>query len=274
MQRIKMTQGKYANVNGLKMYYETYGGKGQPLILLHGGLGGIGMFAPILPALAENRQVIGVDLQGHQHTADINRPMSFEQMADDVVALIEHPGLKHTDLFGYSLGGGVALQTAIRHPEKIRKLALVSVPFSNEGWYPEVRAGMKSMNADAAKAMVGSPMHAAYVSTAPNPDGWQTLVVKTGELIRRDYDWSKAVSALKMPTMIVVGDADAIRPAHVIEFFGLLGGGKQDAGWDGSGMSNARLAILPGTTHYNILSYPMLATIITSFLDASVPKEN
>jgi len=254
-----MTQGKYANVNGLKMYYEIHG-KGQPLILLHGGLGGIGMFAPILPALAENRQVVGVELQGHQHTADVNRPMSFEQMADDVAALIKCLGLENTDIFGYSLGGGVALQTAIRHPEMVRKLVLVSVPYSNDGWYPEIRAGMKSMNVEAAKAMVGSPMHQAYINTAPNPDGWQTLVVKTGELIRQDYDWSKAVSALKTPTMIVVGDADAIRPAHVIEFFGLLGGGKQDAGWDGSGMPNARLAILPGTTHYNIFFSPMLVS--------------
>lgn len=131
---------------------------------------------------------------------------------------------------------------------------------------------MKSMNAEAAKAMVGSPMHQAYINTAPNPDGWQTLVVKVGELIRQDYDWSKAVSALKMPTMIVVGDADAIRPAHVIEFFGLLGGGKQDAGWDGSGMPNARLAILPATTHYNIFFSPMLAPIVLPFLDAPMPE--
>jgi pimeloyl-ACP methyl ester carboxylesterase len=268
-----MTQGKYANVNGLKMYYEIHG-KGQPLILLHGGLGGIGMFAQLLPALAENRQVVGVDLQGHQHTADINRPMSFEQMADDIAALIEHLGLKHTDLFGYSLGGGVALQTAIRHPENVRKLALVSVPFSSDGWYPEVRAGMKSMNAEAAKAMVGSPMHQAYISAAPNPDAWQTLVVKTGELIRQDYDWSKGVATLKMPTLLVVGDADAIRPTHTVEFFGLLGGGKRDAGWDGSGMSNARLAIVPGTTHYNIIFSPVLVSVITSFLDAPMPQEN
>jgi pimeloyl-ACP methyl ester carboxylesterase len=166
-----MTQGKYANVNGLKMYYEIHG-RGQPLILLHGGLGGIGMFAPVLPALAENRQVVGVDLQGHQHTADINRPMSFEQMAGDIAALIEHLGLANADIMGYSLGGGVALQAAIRRPKVVRKLVLVSAPYSSNGWYPEVRAGMRSMNAEAAKAMVGSPMHQAYISAAPNPDAW------------------------------------------------------------------------------------------------------
>ena len=267
-----MSQGKYANMNGLALYYETYGVQGQPLILLHGGLGGIGMFAQLLPALAENRQVVAIELQGHGHTADINRPFSFELMADDVAALVKHLGLAKPDLLGYSLGGGVALQTAIRHPEVVRKLALVSVPFSGDGWYPEVRAGMKSMNVDAAKAMVGSPMHQAYIKTAPNPDDWQTLVVKTGELIRQDYDWSERVAALKMPTLIVVGDADAIRPAHVVEFFGLLGGGKRDAGWDSSGMSNARLAILPGTTHYNVIFSPMLASTVTAFLDAPMPS--
>jgi pimeloyl-ACP methyl ester carboxylesterase len=254
------------------MYYETYG-KGQPLILLHGGLGMISMYEPILPTLVASRQVIGVELQGHGHTADVDHPFSFEQMADDVAALIKHLGLDKTDIFGYSLGGGVALQTAIRHPELIRKLVLVLTPFKSDAWYPEVRVGMKSMNAEAAKTMVGSPMHQAFVNAAPKPDeGWTTLVTKTGQLISQDYDWSKGVATIKSLTMIMVGDADSIRPEHVIEFFELLGGGKRDAGWDGSGMSNARLAILPGTTHYNIFSSPMIASVDTSFLDGPMPK--
>ncbi len=268
-----MPQGKYANVNGLHLYYEIHG-KGRLLILLHGGLGVIGMFEQILPSLAEKRQVIAVELQGNGHTADIDRPLSFEQMADDVAALIKHLGLEKVDILGYSLGGGVALQTAIRHPEVVHKLAVVSAPCKSSGWYPEVRRGMQSMNAEAAKAMVGSPMHQAYASVAPKPEDWPTLVAKTGQLVGQDYDWSKAVSVLQTPTMIVVGDADAVRTAHAVEFFELLGGGKRDAGWDGSEMSNARLAILPGTTHYNIFSSPLLASIITPFLDTTTPQED
>ncbi len=267
-----MTQGKYANVNGLNMYYEIYGA-GNPLILLHGGLGVIGMFEQNLPALAENRQVIAVELQGHGHTADIHRPLSFEQFADDVAALIKHLELETADILGYSLGGGAALQTAIRHPDVVRKLVLVSAPCKSDGWYPEVRAGMKSMNAEVSKTWVGSPMYQAYASVAPRPDDWPTLVDKMGQLLSQDYDWSEAVTALKMPAMIVIGDADSVRTAHAVEFFELLGGGQRDAGWDGSGMSNSRLAILPRTTHYDIFSSPALAAAVIPFLDAPMPQK-
>ena len=262
----------YAPVNGLKMYYEIHG-TGEPLVLLHGGLGVVGMFEQILPALAEARQVIAVELQAHGHTADIDRPLSFERMADDVAALIKHLGFEKTDIVGYSLGGGIALQTAIRHPDVVRKLVVVSAACKSDGWYPEVRAGMRSMNVEAAKAMVGSPMHQAYVSIAPNPASWPTLVAKVGQLVGQDYDWSKEVSTMKAPTLIVVGDADSVRTAHAVEFFELLGGGKRDAGWDGSGMSDARLAILPGITHYTIFSAPALASTVTPFLDAPMPQE-
>ncbi len=265
-----MAQGKYAAVNGLKMYHEIHG-QGQPVILLHGGLGVIEMYAPILPALADNRQVVAVELQAHGHTADINRPLSFEHMADDIAALVKQLSFEKTDLFGYSLGGGVALQTAIRHPDVVRKLVVVSTPCKSNGWYSEVRAGMRAMNAEIAKTWVGSPMQQAYASVAPNPDDWPTLVAKTGQLVSQDYDWSAGVAAIKAPTMIVVGDADGVRPAHAVEFFELLGGGQRDAGWDGSGMSNARLAILPGTTHYNIFISPALVSAVTPFLDAPMP---
>jgi pimeloyl-ACP methyl ester carboxylesterase len=264
-----MTQGNYTAVNGLKLYYEIYG-RGQPLVLLHGGLGVIGMYAPILPALAGNRQVVAVELQGHGHTADVDRPLSFEAMADDVAALVKQLGFENADLLGYSLGGGVALQTAIRHPDVVRKLVVVSTPFKSEGWYPEVRAGMRAMNAEIAKTWVGSPMQQAYASVAPRPDDWPTLVAKTGKLVSQDYDWSAGVAAIKVPTMIVIGDADGVRTAHGVEFFELLGGGQRDAGWDGSGMSNARLAILPGTTHYNIFVSPALVSAVTPFLDAAM----
>jgi len=268
---IAIAQGRYANVNGLNLYYEIHG-QGQPLILLHGGLGTIGMFAQLLPALVETRQVIGVELQAHGHTADIDRRLSFEFMADDIAALIKHLGLAKADLCGYSVGGGVALQTAIRHPDVVRKLVVVSAPYAHDGWYPEVRAGMRALNVEAAKGMVGSPMHQAYVSVAPQPEAWPQLVTRLGRMVGQDYNWSKSVSAIKVPTMIVIGDADAVRPGHAVQFFELLGGGKRDAGWDGSGMSNARLAILPATTHYNIFFSPLLASTVTSFLDTPMPN--
>ncbi len=267
-----MTQGNYANVDGLKMYYEMHGA-GKPLVLLHGGLGSIAMFAQLLPALAESRQVIAVDLQGHGHTADMDRPFSYERMADNIAALIQQLKLPNADLVGYSLGGGVALHTAIRHPEVVRRLVLVSTPFKSEGWFPESRAGMKALNAQAAQAMVGSPPHQAYVNSAPQPENWTTLVTKTGQLVGQDYDWSAGVSRLALPTMIVVGDADAVRPTHAVQFFELVGGGQRDAGWDGSGMPNSRLAVLPATTHYNIIDSPLLAPIITAFLDAPMPQD-
>jgi pimeloyl-ACP methyl ester carboxylesterase len=267
-----MAQGNYAHVNGLQMYYEIHG-RGQPLVLLHGGLGVIGMYAPILPALADNRQVVAVELQGHGHTADVDRPLSYEHMADDVAALVKQLGFENADLLGYSLGGGVALQTAIRHPHVVRKLVVVSTPCRSDGWYPEVRAGMRAMNAAIAKTWVGSPMHQAYASVAPDPAGWPALVAKTGQLVGQDYDWSAGVAAIQAPTMIVVGDADGVRPAHAVEFFELLGGGQRDAGWDGSGMSNARLAILPGTTHYDIFSSSALVSAVTAFFDAPVAED-
>ena len=193
-------------------------------------------------------------------------------MADDIAALIRQLGFNSADVMGYSLGGGVALQAAIRHPALVRKLVLVSTAFRRDGWYPEVLAGMAQMGPGAAEPMKQTPMYQLYASIAPKPDDWPVLLTKLGELLRQDYDWSKDVAAIKAPTLLVVGDADGVRTAHAVEFFELLGGGLRDAGWDGSGMSNARLAILPGTTHYNIFSSPAVAAAVTPFLDATVPE--
>jgi pimeloyl-ACP methyl ester carboxylesterase len=264
-------EGDYAHVNGLEMYYEIHG-TGEPLILLHGGVGAIEMFGEVLPLLAQGRQVIAADLQAHGRTADIDRPLRLESMADDIRALIEHLGLEEADVMGYSLGGGVALQTVIRHPQVVRKLVLVSTPFSRDGWYPEVRAGMEQMGPKAAEPMKQTPMYQVYSSVAPRPEDWPELLTKLGQLLGQDYDLSEGVAAIEAPTMIVVGDADSVRVANAVEFFELLGGGKADAGWDGSGMSNARLAILPATTHYNIFLSPTLASTVTPFLDAPMPE--
>jgi pimeloyl-ACP methyl ester carboxylesterase len=263
--------GCYASVNGLEMYFEIHG-TGRPLILLHGGVHAIEMFGEVLPLLAEGRQVIAVDLQGHGRTADIDRPLSYESMADDTAALIEHLEIDQADVMGYSLGGGVALQTAIRHPEVVRKLVVVSTPFERGGWYPEILAGMEQLGPEAAEPMKQTPMYQHYASVAPKPEDWPVLLTKLGRLLGKDYDWSQGVAAMEAPTLIVVGDADSVRTAHAVRFFELLGGGKADAGWDGSGMSNARLAILPATTHYNIFFSPALASTVTPFLDSPMPE--
>ena len=266
----KHARSSYASVNGLNLYYEIHGA-GEPLILLHGGVGAIEMFGEVLPSLAQNRQVVAVDLQAHGRTADIDRPLSFELMAEDIAALIKHLGIEDADVMGYSLGGGVALRTAIQHPEVMRKLVLVSTPFKRDGWYPEILAGMGQMGPQVAEQMKQTPMYQLYASIAPKPEDWPVLLTRLGELLRQDYDWSNEVAAIKAPTLIVVGDADSVRTAHAVAFFELLGGGKVDAGWDGSGMSNARLAILPSMTHYNIFSSPTLAAVVASFLDAPMP---
>jgi pimeloyl-ACP methyl ester carboxylesterase len=259
----------YAPVNGLKMYYQIHG-SGQPLVLLHGGVGAIEMFGPILPALSASHRVVAVDLQAHGRTADIDRPLRMELMADDVAALIRHLGIASADLLGYSLGGGVALQTAIRHPQAVRKLIVVSAPFKRDGWYPEVLAGMAQMSAEAADPMKQTPMYQLYAAVAPRPQDWPVLLAKIGEGLKQDYDWSREVAALPMPVLIVAGDADAVRTAHLVEFFALLGGGRRDAGWDGSGRPKAQLAILPGATHYDIFSRPELASVALRFLDSPI----
>jgi pimeloyl-ACP methyl ester carboxylesterase len=255
----------YAPVRGLNLYYEIHG-SGAPLVLLHGGAVGIEMFGPNLSELARTRRVVAVELQGHGRTADVDRPLSYADMADDVAALLDYLGIKPADVLGLSLGGGVALQTAIRHPDLVRKLVVVSAPCKRAGWYPEVLAAFDRMGPADGEPLRHSPLAERY----PQVD-WPTLFAKIGELQRQDYDWSKDVAALEAPTLLVFADADAVRPSHIVEFYGLLGGGQRDAGPDGRGRSMAQLAILPGLTHYNISASPALAAVVAPFLDAPLP---
>jgi pimeloyl-ACP methyl ester carboxylesterase len=261
----------YAPVNGLKLYYEVHGA-GEPLVLLHGGLGASGMFVGILPALSAKRRVIAVDLQSHGRTADIDRPMTFEAMAADIAGLLKHLGIAKADVMGYSLGGGVAAHMAFAYPQAVGKLVITSTAFRKDGWYPEINAGMLQIGPAAAEPMKQTPMYQMYRSIAPRPQDWPVLLTKIGELLRKDYDWSQNVAAIKSPTLLVFGDADAVRTAHAVQFFELLGGGKKDGGWDGSGISNARLAILPGATHYNIFTLPTLAANTNAFLESGAAK--
>ena len=263
----------YAPINGLSMYYEIYlpagkaVGQGQPLILLHGGFGSTGIFAPIMAALSEKRQVIAVDMQAHGRTADIDRPMSFEAMSDDVVALLQFLHLEKADIMGYSLGGNVALYTVIKHPELVRRAVIVSAPFKRKGDYPDLLAQQDQMGPGAAEFMKSLPIYPAYTKIAPKPEDWPRLVTKIAQLIQKDYDWGADIKNIKTPLLVICGDADLFPPSHAAEFFALLGGGQKDAGWDGKGRPLSQLGILANTTHYNIFMSPALAAAANNFLD-------
>lgn len=255
-----------AAVNGIELSYQEFG-TGSPLILLHGGFGSVEMFGPNVDLLASGRRVIGVDLQSHGRTPAADRPMRFETMADDVAALIEFLGLGQADVMGFSLGGAVALRTALQHPALVRRLVVVSTPFRRTGWHPEMTAGMESMGPHVAEPMKQTPMYEDYLQVAPRSEDWPILVEQLTTVLKLDYDWSAEIPGLPMPVMIVAGDADGLPPSHAVEFFELLGGGKRDANWDRSGMTQHRLAILPGVTHYDMNVVPTLPEAVIPFLD-------
>ena len=256
----------YAEVNGLSLYYEEHG-SGEPLVLLHGGVAGSEIFAPMLPALAAGRRVIAVDLQGHGRTAEIDRPLRPELLAADVAALIEQLGLDRADVLGYSLGGAVAFRLAVEHPERVRRLILVSITFRRDGSHPEVVAVFEAFTPEAAEAMKPSPAYRHYAQHAPRPEDWGDHIAKTSELLKDDYDWTGDIPKIAARTLLVYADADSVRPDHIVEFFGRLGGGLRDAGWDGANRPTNQLAILPGTTHYDLYLSPALPEAVIRFLE-------
>jgi pimeloyl-ACP methyl ester carboxylesterase len=260
--------GEYAEVNGINLYYEMHG-TGRPMILLHGGLGSGEMFGPILPALEKDHRVIAVDLQGHGRTVDIDRPIDVALMADDIGALIDHLGLEKPDLVGYSLGGGVAMHTAFKYPEKIGRLVAVSVNIRRDAIPAEMLAQQGQVNAAAAEFMKDTPMYQLYQRVAPRPVDFGRLLDKIGEAMAKDFDFTEEVRALKVPTLIVAADADMAPPSHYVEVFKLLDGGLRDGGWMGENRPKGghALAILPGLTHYNMASSPLLAAVALDFLD-------
>ena len=260
--------GQYAAVNGIKLYYETHGA-GRPLILLHGGLGSGEMFGPVLPQLAERHQVVAVDLQGHGRTADIDRPIDVRLMANDIAALIDHLELASPDMVGYSLGGGVAWQTAFKSPKKIRRLVTVSANIRADAIYPEMRAQQGRVNAAAVEFMKETPMYQLYQRVAPRPQDFPRLLDKMGASMAQGFDFTAEVRSLQVPTLIVAADADMAPPSHYVEVFKLLDGGLRDGGWMGEGRPKGghALAILPGLTHYNIFSSPLFAAATLAFLE-------
>lgn len=259
----------YAPVNGLKMYYEIHG-TGQPLVLLHGAFSAIGTsFGKLLPSLAQTRQIIAFELQAHGHTADIDRPMSLEQMADDVAAAIRHLGIERADIFGYSMGAGVALHVVIRHPEVVRKLVLASVTYDLNGVHPGLMEGFGDMKPE---MMFGSPWHEEYIQIAPRPEDFATLFAKKTQMDRGLQDIpAETIRAIHAPTLLIIGDSDLVRPEHAVEMFRLLGGGV--FGDMPAGLPNSQLAILPGTSHVSLVyRADLLLSMIPAFLDAPMPE--
>lgn len=257
----------YVSVNGLEMYYEFHG-NGQPLVLLHGAFSAIGTsFGGLIPGLAKTRQVIAFELQGHGRTADIDRPLSMDLMADDIAAAIKALGFETADVLGYSLGAGVALQLAIQHPEVLRKLILASITYTLDGFHPGLIEGMGDMKPE---MMYGSPWHDEYMQLAPHAEDFAKLFAKKTEMDSRLRDIpDETIRAIRVPTLLIAGDSDLVRPEHIVQMFRLLGGGV--FGDTPAGMPNSQLAILPGTSHVTVVSRTeLLVPMINSFLDAPV----
>jgi pimeloyl-ACP methyl ester carboxylesterase len=262
------TKKGYVQANGVNYYYEIHG-RGEPMLLLHGGLGSIELFEPSIPMLAKERQVIAVDLHGHGRTTIGDRPISLIDMGDDMATVLKQLGYDKVDAMGYSMGGGVALRLAVQHPAIVRRLVLVSTPFAQDGFYPEMLPQQAQVGAAMADAMKETPIYKSYVAIAPRPQDFPKLLDRMGEYMRKPYDWSEDVKKLQMPVMLIYGDADMMRLEHVVRFYQLLGGGQRDAGWMREHMSKSRLAILPNVTHYEMSMSPALVPTALPFLNGA-----
>jgi pimeloyl-ACP methyl ester carboxylesterase len=232
------------------------------------------MFRPVLPALAKGRRLIAVDLHGHGRTTLGERAISLVDMGDDIAAILKKLGIAQLDAFGYSLGGGVAFRLAVQHPQMVRRLALVSAGYAQDGFYPEMLPMQAQVGAAMAEHMKDTPMYKSYRAVAPKPEDFPRLLDRMGEYMRKPYDWSEDVKKLSMPVMIVFADSDMYRPEHIVSFYKLLGGGLKDAGWMREHMARNRLAILPGLTHYDIFLAPELTRTVRPFLDGKAAQRN
>jgi pimeloyl-ACP methyl ester carboxylesterase len=264
-------QSGYAPVEGLEMYYEIHG-SGRPLVLLHGAYMSIDMMGPLVAGLASDRGVIAPELQGHGRTADADRPITYEQMADDTAALVAHLGLGEADVAGYSMGGAVALQLAIRHPAVVRKLVVVSASSASDGMH---EAALEMLPSITPEMFSGSPFEAEYQRLAPNPDDFPVLVEKLKQLDVTPFTWpEEAIRAIRAPTLLVVGDSDIVRLDHAVALFGLRGGGVMG---DLAGIPPSQLAVLPGTSHFMPPGSGMLdrtdwlLPMISAFVDSPEP---
>jgi pimeloyl-ACP methyl ester carboxylesterase len=254
----------YAPVNGLKMYYEIHG-KGDPVVLLHGGFMTItNNWTEMIPQLSKSRQVIAVELQGHGRTADINRDFSYESLADDIAALLDYLKIKQADLLGYSMGGGVAMQVAIRHPQKVRKVISISAVFRHDGWVKEALEAFPKMDAGMFK---GSPIETEYKKLSPTPDRFDTFVRRAIQMDIKPYDFgAEKLKATKAPMLFIHGDADGVRLDHIAEMFRLKG---DEIFGDMRPRTESRLAILPNTTHITLMNkLDVIVPMVNDFLNA------
>jgi pimeloyl-ACP methyl ester carboxylesterase len=267
------SKGYAPAAEGLQVYYEIYG-KGEPIVILAGGFGGTASMATTIEPLSRRRQVIGIELEGHAHTALRKTPMSHERNGDDVAAVLRHLKVAKADVAGYSHGGDAAIRMAIQHPEMVRNLIVISTAAARDGWYPEVFQGMSAVSAAQADMMMKSPMYTQwYRPVAPHPEQFPQFADRMGELMRKDYDWRAEIAKLRMPTLLLFADHDAVSMKHIAEFFALFGGGVRDAGWEGTPKyARARLAIVPGYTHYNFGMGPDIARVIATYLDHPTSK--
>lgn len=247
-------------------YYEIHG-KGEPLLVLHGGLMSIDLSGQILQALAKEREVIAVDLQGHGRTTLGERSIDLVAMGDDLAMVVKKLGYDRVDVMGYSFGGGAGFRLAVQHPDVVRRLVIVSAPFARDGFFPEMLPMQAAVGAAMADAMKQTPMYQSYARVAPKPEDFPRLLDRMGEFMRQPYDWTEEVKSLKGPVMLVYGDADMVRPEHVLRVYQLLGGGLKDAGWQREHMSKNRLAIIPNLTHYEMFDSPVLVSTVLPFLN-------
>jgi len=259
--------GARVKINGMQMYYEV-SGAGDPLVVLHGAYMNIPSMGAIIPKLAQTHKVYAVELQGHGRTTDINRPITYQNLADDVAAFMDAVGLKKADVFGYSMGSITGLQLAIRHPQKVNKLVAATGVYDFEGWQPEFKAAIPQQKVE---DFVRMPFAADYRKLAPNPDGFPALAEKVIALQKEPMAWEADVRALKIPVLIITGDADGTTLEHSVAMFRLLGGGVM--GDMGKPLPASRLAVLPATSHTAVITQPVLLhAFIEPFLKGETPK--
>lgn len=246
----------YAEINGLNLYYEIHGSGGTPLVLMHGGGSTIeSNFAKIIAPLAKTRQVIAFEQQGHGHTADVDRPFSFEQSAEDAVALLKHLGITKADFLGYSNGGHIAFEIALKHPEVVRKLIIESAMFDRSGADPAFWGGFPH----AKQSDMPAELQRAYLKVAPHPEDLPKFFAKSVERMLHFQGWTpEQMQSIHAPTLVLLGDRDVLTVEHAVRLFRLL--------------PHAQLAVLPDTNHMQIVDrVDQLLSIIPAFLDAPLP---